>query len=118
MITAIISKLPMRNRQTTLDFYTRYLGFKEWGNSVYPHYLIVERDGHEIHFFLHESLEPKENYGQLYFRTAQVDALYEEFKSRNTPIHPFGALESKAWGQREFSVLDPDHNLLTFGTTL
>jgi hypothetical protein len=24
-------------------------------------------------------------------------------------------LETKPWGMREFSLLDPDHNLLTFG---
>jgi hypothetical protein len=24
-------------------------------------------------------------------------------------------LETKPWGQREFSLLDPDNNLLTFG---
>jgi hypothetical protein len=31
------------------------------------------------------------------------------------PIHPNGKLELKPWMQKEFSILDPDHNLLTFG---
>jgi len=26
-----------------------------------------------------------------------------------------GHLEKKPWGQKEFSMLDPDNNLLTFG---
>lgn len=118
MITAVISKLPMRNRQVTLDFYTQLLGFRELGNAFYPYYLMLERDGHELHFFLHETLNPKENDGQLYLRTTAIDALYNEFLSKNTPIHPNGVLESKAWGQREFSLLDPDHNLLTFGQSI
>jgi hypothetical protein len=33
-------------------------------------------------------------------------------------IHPNGALETKAWGQREFALLDPDNNLLTFGQSI
>lgn len=118
MITAVISKLPMRNRQVTLDFYTHFLGFRELGNAVYPYYLMLERDGHELHFFLHESLNPKENDGQLYIRSTTIDSLYNEFLSKNTPIHPNGILETKAWGQREFSILDPDYNLLTFGQTI
>jgi len=27
-------------------------------------------------------------------------------------------LETKPWGQKEFSVLDPDNNLLTFGQSI
>jgi hypothetical protein len=33
-------------------------------------------------------------------------------------IHPNGPLTIKPWGQKEFSVLDPDNNLLTFGEGL
>jgi hypothetical protein len=33
-------------------------------------------------------------------------------------IHPNGQLEIKPWGQKEFALLDPDHNLLTFGQSI
>jgi len=33
-------------------------------------------------------------------------------------IHPNGYLETKPWGQREFALLDPDKNLLTFGESI
>ncbi len=118
MITAIVPKLPMRNRQVTLAFYTQFLGFRELGTVPYPYYLMVERDGLEVHFFLHETLDPTTNDGQLYLLTTAIDQLYTSLIAQNTPIHPHGQLESKAWGQREFSVLDPDHNLLTFGMKL
>ena len=29
-------------------------------------------------------------------------------------VHPNGALADKPWGTREFAILDPDGNLLTF----
>jgi hypothetical protein len=33
-------------------------------------------------------------------------------------IHPNAALAEKPWGQKEFALLDPDHNLLTFGQAI
>ncbi len=32
----------------------------------------------------------------------------------NTAIHPNGKLEQKSWGQNEFPILDPDHDLIIF----
>ncbi|ULT27166.1 hypothetical protein KUH03_10560 [Sphingobacterium sp. E70] len=51
----------------------------------------------------------------IYIRTDDIDELYQSFLARNIAIHPNGKLETKPWGQREFSILDPDSNLLTFG---
>ena len=42
----------------------------------------------------------------------------ESLLDKKTKIHPNGSLEIKPWGQKEFSVLDPDNNLLTFGESL
>ena len=47
-------------------------------------------------------------------RTNAIDDLYADMRSKTT-IHPNGALQTHSWGMREFSLLDPDHNLLTFG---
>jgi hypothetical protein len=33
-------------------------------------------------------------------------------------IHPNGNLAMKPWGQKEFALLDPDNNLLTFGQSI
>ena len=43
---------------------------------------------------------------------------YEYLKDKNISIHPNGNLEVKPWGQKEFSLLDPDNNLLTFGEAI
>ena len=69
----------------------------------------------EIHFFEFKGLDPKENYGQVYIRTNAIDDLYQTLLERKISIHPNGSLEIKPWGQKEFSLLDPDSNLLTFG---
>jgi catechol 2,3-dioxygenase-like lactoylglutathione lyase family enzyme len=116
MIASICPKLPMRDLQKTAHYYTHYLGFSIIGK--YPDYLIVSRDGIELHFFMHRTIEVEQNDGQVYFRVTEIDRLYEEWLLNGVSIHPNGPLETKPWGQREFSVLDPDFNLLTFGEPL
>lgn len=118
MLISINPKLPMRAKAKTKEYYINSLGFKDIGATDYPEYLMIEKEGIEIHFFLHESLKPKENYGQVYIRTADIDVLYQSLQNMNVPIHPNGKLEVKPWGQKEFSLLDPDHNLLTFGQAI
>jgi hypothetical protein len=76
---------------------------------------MIHKDGVEIHFFAFRDLDPRENYGQVYIRTNDINGLYQSFLDKGVAIHPNGHLETKPWGQREFSLLDPDNNLLTFG---
>jgi catechol 2,3-dioxygenase-like lactoylglutathione lyase family enzyme len=42
-----------------------------------------------------------------------VDELYEYCKSRDV-VHPNGHIDDTAWNTREFGILDPDGNLVTF----
>ena len=115
MLLAIQPKLPMRNKSKTKAYYIDMLGFKELGTTTYPDYLMLVKEHIEIHFFLFKTLEPKENYGQVYIRTKDIEILYQSLLNIKVPIHPNGKLEVKPWGQTEFSLLDPDNNLLTFG---
>jgi hypothetical protein len=117
MLTAIHPKLPMRDKAITRSFYINQLGFQLFGND-YDDYLMVERDAVQIHFFRFQSLDPKENDGQVYIRTDNIDALYQSLLDQQVSIHPAGHLLAKPWGQKEFSLLDPDHNLLTFGQSV
>ena len=115
MLTAINPKLPMRNKALTRDFYLNKLGFRELGSTDYDEYLMVQKDNIEIHFFEFKELDPKENYGQVYIRTNDIDTFYQTLLDKKITIHPNGPLQIKPWGQKEFSLLDPDNNLLTFG---
>ena len=116
MLTQIHPKLPMRDAHITKAFYLDQLKFDHV--TDYGDYLILEKDKIELHFFLFKDLDPKENYGQTYIRTDDIDALYQSFLDHKVEIHPNGHLDLKPWGQIEFSLLDPDHNLLTFGQSV
>lgn len=118
MLTAILPKLPMRNKAITKDYYLDKLGFELFEAEDYEAYLIIRKDQVQIHFFAFESLNTTENYGQVYIRVTDIEQVYQEFLEKNVPIHPNGILQTKPWGQREFSLLDPDHNLLTFGEAI
>lgn len=115
MLTTIHPKLPMRNKATTKDFYIHQLGFRDIGSHDFDGYLIVQRDEVEIHFFEFRELDPGTNYGQVYIRTNDIESLYQWMLDAKQSIHPAGNLQTKPWGQKEFSLLDPDNNLLTFG---
>ena len=117
MLTDIHPKLPMRDQAVTRDFYVSKLGFQQAGND-YDGYLMVQKDSIQMHFFLFKDLDPKENDGQVYIRTNDIDGLYHELLDKKISIHPNGHLQLKPWGQKEFSLLDPDNNLLTFGQNL
>lgn len=116
MLTSVSPKLPMRDKSQTLDFYTRHLDFTCVND--YGDYLIMRKDDVEIHFFAFPNLDPTSNYGQVYIRTDSMDMLYQKLLLIGAPIHPNGKLTIKPWGQQEFSMLDPDNNLLTFGQNI
>lgn len=114
MLVAVHPKLPMRDREVTRAYYVGKLGFRQFGGD-YADYLMVEREGVQLHFFAFRELDPLENYGQVYVRVEGIEGLYREWVDGGVEIHPAGHLGVRAWGQKEFSLLDPDGNLLTFG---
>jgi catechol 2,3-dioxygenase-like lactoylglutathione lyase family enzyme len=118
MLTDIHPKLPMRNKAVTRAFYSDNLGFKSFVNTDYDGYLMMEKDQIQIHFFEFKDLNPSDNYGHVYIRTNNIDTFYQSLLDNKVRIHPNGQLETKPWGQKEFSVLDPDNNLLTFGQSV
>jgi hypothetical protein len=115
MLKHVHPKLPMRQKAITRSYYLDQLGFEPVGSADYDGYLMVQKDDIELHFFEFKDLNPAENYGQVYIRTNDIDGLYQQLLDKKVPIHPNDPLQLKPWGQKEFSLLDPDHNLLTFG---
>jgi hypothetical protein len=118
MLQSIQPKLPMRNKLITRNFFVNQLGFEDIGSHDFDGYLIIKKDQVEIHFFQHNTLDPFENYGQVYIRVKGIDDFYRQLTIANVTIHPNANLEVKPWGQKEFSILDPDHNLFTFGESV
>lgn len=108
----------MRDKTVTKEFYIKMLGFLEFGNPNYDGYLMLQRNHIQIHFFEFKNLDPTENYGQVYIRTNEINMLYKLLTGKGVSIHPLANLEIKPWGPIEFSLLDPDKNLLTFGQSI
>jgi len=117
MLTEINPKLPMRDKSRTKEFYIGQLGFQQFG-SDYDEYLMVQKDNVQIHFFEFKELDPKENYGQVYIRTGNIDEWYQLALNKKVNMPEAGHLQTKPWRQKEFSLLDPDNNLLTFGQSV
>ena len=117
MLTDINPKLPMRDKSATKEFYISKLGFQQFGGE-YEGYLMVQKDNIQIHFFEFNELDPKENYGQVYIRTGNIDEWYKLALDKKINMPEAGDLQLKPWRQKEFSLLDPDNNLLTFGQSV
>ncbi len=118
MLTDINPKLPMRNKSVTRDFYINKLDFQEFGSADFDGYLMVQKDSIQIHFFEFKQLDPKENYGQVYIRTDNIDEWYQFALDKKLNMPEAGHLQIKPWQQKELSLLDPDNNLLTFGQSV
>ncbi len=108
-LLAAIPKLASLDIARSLAFFER-LGFERRGD--YADYGIVVRDGVQIHFWLcHDPRIPTETACRI--AVEGIEALYQAYAALGV-IHPNGALDTKPWGVQEFSVLDPDGNLVTF----
>ena len=81
-IQSTVPVLPSLDLQQTADFYPGKLGFKEIGR--YPDYLIVSRDGAEIHFWPCADRSIAES-SACYVRT-NTRKLYEEFIANGLDI--------------------------------
>jgi catechol 2,3-dioxygenase-like lactoylglutathione lyase family enzyme len=111
-ITSTVPVLASLDIGQTLDFYTRHLGFT--AIAKHPDYLIVQRDGAEIHFWLCADQHIAEN-TSCYVRVADTDALFAEFSSTGLNLAAPAVL---AWGMKELYVIDPHGNLLKFGQSV
>lgn len=109
LIQSTAPVLPSLNLTESLQFYTTVLGFREALSM--DGYVIVERDGAEIHFWPCQERHLCEN-SSCYIRTPNTAALHEEFIGKGLRIDP---PVTRAWGMKELYVIDPHGNLLKFG---
>ena len=114
---SIAPKLPAKDLFATKAFYIQKLGFRQTGGD-YDDYLMLTLDQIEIHFFLYREFDVLRNYGMCYVRVSDIESWYEMLRKKDVSFPELGKLESKPWGQREFSIVDNNHNLLTFGEAI
>jgi hypothetical protein len=115
--------LPSRDLRATLSFYER-LGFENAGAPPEEwDYMIIRRNGAELHFYLDPKVEPLATAFTCYVFTEDVDALYNEWKAQGIPtdpatgsrLHPITDME---YGMRQFAVIDPSGNQVSFGSSI
>ena len=79
----------------------------------------VDLPAAELHFFAYPELVPGKSDFMIYLRVDNgIEEMYQIFQKEGVLIHPNGKLEVKPWGQKEFSILDPNGTLITFGVAV
>ncbi|NBR89262.1 MAG: VOC family protein [Rhodobacteraceae bacterium] len=117
-LTSACPILPSSDLAATHSFWAR-LGFNTL--STYPEYMILAREGVELHFFAAPNHTPEACYAGAYLRLNDPSALDAEWGSLGLPetgIPRLLRIEDKPWGMRELAVLDPDGNLIRLGAPL
>jgi len=109
--------LPVKDVVEALKYYVNKLGFKIAfaDDSKSPKYAGIRRDEIEIHLQWHDTKEweSKFNTPMLRIVTQNIEALFEEFKTKNV-FHENTSLKETTWGTREFAFYDLYNNGLTF----
>lgn len=111
--------LPARDLAETRKFYEG-LGFEAagWWPREFGGYAILRRGDLSMHFFAFEDISPLENYAQCYWRVNDADALYAEYRGSGLPssgVPRLDDIHDRAWGMREFAIVDPNGNLVRIG---
>jgi len=106
--TPILASLDI-NR--SVEFFVSKLGFQ----SVYAvagQYGIVDHGAVHIHFWpCSDPQIPKATGCRV--QVSGIDGLYQHCLAHDI-VHPNAHLGSTPWGNKEFAILDPDGNLVTF----
>ena len=108
LLRATVPVLASLDIGETARFYSQRLGFAVLARHA--DYLIVARDGCELHFWLCAERRIAEN-TSCYVR-GDTRALHAEFAARGLALAP---PQERPWGMRELYVIDPHGNLLKFG---
>jgi catechol 2,3-dioxygenase-like lactoylglutathione lyase family enzyme len=120
--------MPAQDVARSVDFYTGVLGFEPVVAD--DGFALLRRDGATVSIWgaVDDSWQTRADWGRpvvsgaetfiagtASFRVnvAGVDELYEQCKAKDV-VHPNGHIGDSDWGTREFSVLDPDGNLVGF----
>jgi uncharacterized glyoxalase superfamily protein PhnB len=98
----------------TIKFYREKLGFtKDWVWDDPPTYGGVQWADVDLMFHLNPELAKNVEGHQHYFFVKGVDDLYARHQQNGVSI--ISPLERKPWGQREYTVRDPNGYHLRFG---
>ncbi len=108
---AAIPVLASLDVQRSVDFFASKLGFTIHYASQGT-YGIVARGKVHIHFWACNEWQIAEATG-CRVSVLNIESLYAHCTSQQI-VHPNAPLNTTPWGNKEFAILDPDGNLVTF----
>jgi catechol 2,3-dioxygenase-like lactoylglutathione lyase family enzyme len=111
MMSRIMPELPCADVPAAVTHYRDVLGFDV--NYQQEDLGVMDRD--EVRLLLIARTAQHGGIGSACFYVREVDALYAELVRSGADVQ--GEPVSQPWGLREFRVLDPDRNRLTFAQT-
>jgi len=79
-------------------------------------FAILTRDGVELHFSLRPDHDPRRTAACIYVRVDDVDALHREFAAAGVALRR--APHDTDHRMRELPHIDPDNNLVIFGSPM
>jgi hypothetical protein len=104
---------PVRDTSAAAAHYER-LGFTVTDNG-FPHYRFARRGDVYIHLARFDELDPATNSSAAYFYVADADELHDEWTTSGAGGR-FTHVEETDYGLREGAHIDPDGNLLRYGS--
>lgn len=103
--------LPSVDVREALNFYEDVLDFEGIVTGDHPH-AILKRDRVVIHLWQTE--DPNlPRFSSCRLIVQNIDALHDEYTDLGI-VHPEGELKKQPWGTEEFSIVDPEGNMITF----
>jgi catechol 2,3-dioxygenase-like lactoylglutathione lyase family enzyme len=114
-----IPQLPTDDLDVTSNFY-RALGFAErarWPNQ----YLILDREGLELHFWFAGVIDPLKNESSCYVRfddASEARDLYDQWAPLDVEGKDLRSPTETDYGLLEFALIDPHGNLVRVGGSI
>jgi predicted enzyme related to lactoylglutathione lyase len=109
MLTKIMPELPLDDVPAGIAHYRDVLGFQI--NYQQADIGVLDRD--KVRLLLIARTERHKGIGSAYVYVKDADALYAELHAKGANVQ--GEPISRPWGLREFRILDPEGNQITFG---
>jgi catechol 2,3-dioxygenase-like lactoylglutathione lyase family enzyme len=114
--TSLASILPVRDLAGALDRYSR-MGFRTSPYQGPEEYGFADRDGASLHLAQSTFHDPRTSSVMVYLYVSDADALHEEWTTAGIEGRHH-APKDTPYGLREGAYVDPDGNLLRYGSWL
>jgi len=118
MLKHAIPVLPAADTAESLHWWTTVCGFEEtFRDNTPPNYAGIRRGETYVHISGMSDKALARTVGDqtmVRFAVKDIEAVYAEYQKRGGKVHPNGRLQTKPWGVKEFTAIDPNGVCVTF----